>query len=64
MDTLVTQNGVVYTLNNGIDSISEYFSDDQLYHLQNTFKNNFLEYIENRLQHLLKTKVINKAESA
>lgn len=56
MITLVTTTGVVYTYSEDIDSISEYYSDDQLYHLQNTFGERFLEYIENRMKKLLNNK--------
>lgn len=56
MITLVTTTGVVYTYSEDIDSISEYYSDDQLYHLQNTFGEYFLEYIENRMKKLLNNK--------
>lgn len=56
MKTTVTNTGVVYTCSEDIDSVSEYYSDEQLYHLQNTFGEHFLEYIENRLKKLLKDK--------
>jgi hypothetical protein len=56
MKTTVTNTGVVYTYSEDIDSVSEYYSDEQLYHLQNTFGEHFLEYIENRLKKLLKDK--------
>lgn len=59
MITLVTTTGVVYTYSEDTDSISEYYSDDQLYHLQNTFGEHFLEYIENRMKNLLGMKVRN-----
>lgn len=56
MKTIVTDGGIVCTYSEDIDSISEYYSDEQLYHLQNTFGEYFLEYIENRLKKLLKDK--------
>ena len=56
MKTTVTNKGVIYTYSEDIDSVSEYYSDEQLYHLQNTFGEHFLEYIENRLKKLLKDK--------
>lgn len=56
MITLVTPTGVVYTYSEDVDSISEYYSDDQLYHLQNAFGERFLEYIENRMKRLLNNK--------
>ena len=56
MKTTVTNTGVVYTYSEDIDSVSEYYSDEQLYHLQNTFGEHFLEYIENRLKKLLEDK--------
>jgi ADP-dependent phosphofructokinase/glucokinase len=56
MKTTVTNTGVLYTYSEDIDSVSEYYSDEQLYHLQNTFGEHFLEYIENRLKKLLKDK--------
>lgn len=59
MKTTVTNTGVVYTYSEDIDSVSEYYSDEQLYHLQNTFGEHFLEYIENRMKKLLWMKVSN-----
>lgn len=56
MKTIVTNTGVVYTYSEDIDSVSEYYSDEQLYHLQNTFGEHFLEYIENRMKKLLNNK--------
>jgi hypothetical protein len=56
MKTIVTDGGIVCTYSEDIDSVSEYYSDEQLYHLQNTFGEYFLEYIENRLKKLLKDK--------
>lgn len=56
MKTTVIDGGIVCTYSEDIDSISEYYSDEQLYHLQNTFGEHFLEYIENRLKKLLKDK--------
>ena len=56
MKTTVTNGGVIYTYSEDIDSVNEYYSDEQLYHLQNTFGEHFLEYIENRLKKLLKDK--------
>ena len=56
MKTIVTDGGIVCTYSEDIDSVSEYYSDEQLYHLQNTFGEHFLEYIENRLKKLLKDK--------
>ena len=56
MKTLVINRGVIYTYSEDIDSVSEHYSDEQLYHLQNTFGEYFLEYIENRLKKLLKDK--------
>lgn len=56
MKTIVTDRGIVCTYSEDIDSVSEYYSDEQLYHLQNTFGEHFLEYIENRLKKLLKDK--------
>ena len=56
MKTIVTNGGIVCTYSEDIDSVSEYYSDEQLYHLQNTFGEHFLEYIENRLKKLLKDK--------
>lgn len=56
MKTLVINGGVIYTYSEDIDSVSEHYSDEQLYHLQNTFGEYFLEYIENRLKKLLKDK--------
>lgn len=56
MKTTVTNGGIVCTYSEDIDSVSEYYSDEQLYHLQNTFGEHFLEYIENRLKKLLKDK--------
>ena len=56
MKTIVTNGGIIYTYSEDIDSISEHYSDEQLYHLQNTFGEHFLEYIENRLKKLLKDK--------
>lgn len=56
MNTVITNGGVIYTYSEDIDSVSEYYSDEQLYHLQNTFGEHFLEYTENRLKKLLKDK--------
>jgi hypothetical protein len=56
MKTIVTDGGIVCTYSEDIDSVSEYYSDEQLYHLQNIFGEYFLEYIENRLKKLLKDK--------
>lgn len=56
MKTTVIDGGIVCTYSENIDSVSEYYSDEQLYHLQNTFGEYFLEYIENRLKKLLKDK--------
>ena len=59
MKTTVTNTGVIYTYSEDIDSVSEYYSDEQLYHLQNTFGEHFLEYIENRMRNLLRAKISN-----
>ena len=56
MKTLVINGGVIYTYSEDIDSVSEHYSDEQLYHLQNTFGEHFLEYIENRMKKLLNNK--------
>lgn len=59
MKTIVTDGGIVCTYSEDIDSVSEYYSDEQLYHLQNTFGEHFLEYIENRMRNLLRAKISN-----
>lgn len=59
MNTVITNGGVIYTYSEDIDSVSEYYSDEQLYHLQNTFGEHFLEYIENRMRNLLRAKISN-----
>lgn len=59
MKTIVTDGGIVCTYSEDIDSVSEYYSDEQLYHLQSTFGEHFLEYIENRMKKLLWMKVSN-----